>query len=80
MKVTGHWPWRWLYSLLREQLGKTLNVAGFPGFVRECDYESKSLDVSVRVRISPLFTVITVRGVDVYFYRVTGKIDGVGWA
>jgi hypothetical protein len=25
-----------------------------------------------------LFTVVTVNGVNVYFYRLTGRIDGVG--
>ena len=46
--------------------------------VRECDYYSQSLGVIVRVRMNPRFTVITVNGVDVYFYRLTGGIDGVG--
>ena len=55
------------------------NLAGLPGFVRECDYHSESLGVAVRVRMNPRFTVITVNGVDVYFYRLTGYIDGVGF-
>jgi hypothetical protein len=25
-----------------------------------------------------LFTVVTVNGVNVYFYRLTGRLDGVG--
>jgi len=57
--------------------GWLANLAGFPGFVRECEYRSE-LGVAVRVRKSPLFTVVTVNGVDVYFYRLTGGIDGVG--
>jgi hypothetical protein len=32
----------------------------------------------VRVRMNPRFTVITVNGVDVYFYRLTGDTGGVG--
>ena len=28
---------------------------------------------------TPLFTVVTVNGVDVYFYRLTGGIDGIGF-
>lgn len=59
--------------------GGVANLAGFPGFVRSLDYESQ-LGVSVRVRISPLFTTVTVNGVDVYFYRLTGGIDGIGFS
>ena len=58
--------------------GRVANVAGLPGIVRECDYYSESLEVAVRVRMNRRFTVITVNGVDVYFYRLTGYIDGVG--
>ena len=35
---------------------------------------------SVSVRCGPLFTVVTVNGINVYFYRLTGGIDGVGSA
>ena len=59
-------------------LGKVANLAGLPGIVRECDYYSESLGVNVRVRMTPGFTVITVNGVDVYFYRLTGDTGGVG--
>jgi hypothetical protein len=34
----------------------------------------------VRVRASDFYTTVTVNGVDVYFYRLTGGIDGVGIA
>ncbi len=60
-------------------LGRVAGLAGFPGWVRECSYTSV-LGVQVHVRISPLFTVVTVNGVDVYFYRLSGQIDGVGAA
>ena len=53
---------------------------GFPCVVRETQYESAAHGVSVRVRVSKLFTVVTVNGVDVYFYRLTGRIDGVGFS
>ena len=48
--------------------------------LREGTYESPALGVSVRVRSSPLFTTVTVNGVDVYFYRLTGGYDGVGFS
>jgi hypothetical protein len=69
-----HWYWKkWLRFW-----GSVANLAGLPGIVRECDYHSESLGVVVKVRMNPRFTVITVNGVDVYFYRLTGGIDGVG--
>ena len=58
--------------------GRVANLARLPGFVREGDYYSESLGVAVRVRTNPGFTVITVNGVDIYFYRLSGYIDGVG--
>lgn len=57
--------------------GRVADVLGFPGFVREGQYASDYLGVNVLVRKSPLHTVVTVNGVDVYFYRLTGGIDGV---
>ena len=56
--------------------GRVANLAGMPAFVRECDYRSP-LGVVVRVRKGRLFTVVTVDDVEVFFYRLTGRIDGV---
>lgn len=58
--------------------GVVANLAGLPGFVRECDYQSEPLKASVRVRRRSLYTVVTVNGLDVYFNRLTGTIDGIG--
>ena len=69
---------RWYSKKWLRFWGRVANLAGLPGMVRECDYYSQSLGVTVRVRMNPGFTVITVNGVDVYFYRLTGNIDGVG--
>jgi len=33
----------------------------------------------VSVRSTNLFTVVVVNGVQVYFYRLSGHIDGVGF-
>jgi hypothetical protein len=54
-----------------------LNVAGLPGWIRSGSYESAT-GVAVRVRVSGRFTVLTVNGVDVYFSRLSGRLDGVG--
>jgi hypothetical protein len=69
--------WYWLKWL--RFWGRVANLAGLPGIVRECDYYSEGLGVTVKVRMNPRFTVITVNGVDVSFYRLTGYIDGVGF-
>jgi hypothetical protein len=58
--------------------GSFMNSLRVPGFVRECKYKSTETATTVSVRLSPLYTVISVNGADVYFHRVTGAIDGVG--
>jgi|SRR3990167_2353483 len=60
--------------------GLLLGLAGFPGFVRDCDYQAGISKDTVSVKTGPLFTVITVSGIEIYFHRLTGKIDGVGRA
>jgi hypothetical protein len=32
-----------------------------------------------RQSVRPLFTIVTVNGVDVYFHRLTGGMDGIGF-
>lgn len=64
---------RWL-----QLCGRLVNLAGLPGFVREGEYSSQ-LGVTVKVRKSALHTTVTVNDVDVFFYRLTGKMDGVGF-
>lgn len=63
---------------ISEWIGSALNWAGISGFVRECEYKSTETDTLVSVRVSPLYSVISVNGVDVYFHRITGEIDGIG--
>jgi hypothetical protein len=64
-------------------LGKWLagiaNVLGFPGFVRVADYTSADSIITVRVRLGRAFTVISVNNVDIYFDRLSGRIDGVSY-
>lgn len=71
-----------LYNIIRLRLralaGQIANLAGLPCFVRECDYEAGVTNALIRVRAGTMFTVITVNGLDIYFHRLTGKIDGVG--
>jgi hypothetical protein len=67
---------RWV--MWRLYFGKFLNAIGFPASVNKCDYRSNALGVTVKVEHRDLFTVITVNGLDVYFKRISGEIDGVG--
>jgi hypothetical protein len=48
--------------------GRILNLAGFPGWIRSGSHESEF--GTVQVRVSALYTVVTVNGVDVFFYRL----------
>jgi hypothetical protein len=56
--------------------GRILNLAGFPGWIRAGSHCSQF--GTVQVRVTALYTIVTVNSMDVYFYRLTGGIDGVG--
>ena len=71
----------WLaVTLIRFWGGKVLNAIGVPGVVQPGTYESSVGPTSVRITVGPLFTVVTVNGVDVYLHRLTGAIDGIGYS
>ena len=70
----------WLRIQARAILGSVYNLAGTPGIVRDCDYSASICDARIRVKTGDLFTVITVNGLDIYFHRLSGKIDGVGFS
>lgn len=61
-------------------IGRLSNAAGVPGFIKDCDYNSRQLGTTVRVRRGQFFTVVTVNGIDVFFNRFGGEIDGVGFS
>lgn len=64
-------------TLVKMYIGIALNALGFPAIVRECEYGGE-LGNKVTVRKTPLYTIVKVNGVDVYFTRLTGTIDGTG--
>jgi hypothetical protein len=70
--------WSRIRLRARVLAGKLYNLAGIPGLVRDCDYAASAHDVRIQVRAREMFTIITVNGLDVYFHRLTGTIDGVG--
>lgn len=61
-----------------EWLGGLVNAIGLPGLVREGEYQASTPHCHVRVRRNRAYTVISVNGVDVYFHRLSGRIDGCG--
>ena len=64
---------------ISELIGRLLNLAGVPGFASDCSYQASTYKAEVSVRRSPLYTIVTVNGLDIYFHRMTGRIDGVGF-
>lgn len=65
---------------MRNLIGAFINWLGWPGFVQETDYHAKGAEIRVRVKRSRRYTTITVNGIDIYFDRLTGQIDGTGLA
>ena len=66
--------------LIRLWVGKLLVMARVPGFIVDQTYDAAVTRANVRVQLGPLFSVVSVNGLDVYFHRLTGKIDGVGFS
>ena len=66
--------------MVRRWVGLLLTALRVPGIMVEQRYEAQTTSARVRVYLSPLFSVVSVNGVDIYFHRLTGKIDGVGFS
>jgi len=77
--VTGRAVLRAIRLALRFAIGWLLNGLGFPGFIYDDAYVASISNTNVSVHRSPFFTVVTVNGLDIYFHRLTGKLDGVGF-
>jgi len=69
-----------MWTTLRLWLGELLIRLHIPGIIVNQSYKAEITQANVRVRLGPLFSVVTVNGLDVYFHRLTGKIDGVGFS
>lgn len=63
---------------MRVLFGRMYNLAGIPGLVSDCSYSGAKAEITVKQ--GDLFTIISVNGLDIYFHRLTGSIDGVGWS
>ena len=64
---------RWLIAS-----GRLANRIGWPLVIRPTEYSSQ-LGVTVSVKASDMFTIVTVNGIRVFFRRFTGHVDGVGF-
>src|SRR5262249_31348555 len=69
-----------MWPRARLWLGKALILFGVPGILVDQTYEAAITQAKVRVHLGPLFSVVSVNGLDIYFHRLTGKIDGVGFS
>jgi hypothetical protein len=74
----ARFAFKWIRYKIRVGFGQLYNLAGIPGLMRECEYEAGITDARITVRVRDLFTIINVNGLDIYFHRLTGTIDGVG--
>jgi hypothetical protein len=63
---------------LREWLGAALNRRRVAGFVQPISYQDLVTGDLIEIRVSALFTVLSVSGRDYYFRRLTGRFDGTG--
>jgi hypothetical protein len=63
---------------LRELLGAALKRLGVPGAVAESEINDPATGDHVEIRVSHLFTRISINGRDYYFDRMTGRYDGTG--
>jgi hypothetical protein len=66
-------------NIVSKWLARLANAVGIPGFVRVTDYQSADGRITVRVRCGSAFTVLSVNNVDIYFDRLSGRIDGVSY-
>jgi hypothetical protein len=68
-----------IVNMLTKWLARLANALRVPGFVRITDYTTADSRITVRVRCGTAFTVISVNNVDIYFDRLSGRIDGVSY-
>ena len=59
-------------------IGRLLALLRAPGFVRDGEYREPSAGLTLSVRSSPRYTIITVSGKEFYFLRESGRFDGTG--
>ncbi len=69
-----------MFLQIKYLIGVFLNAMGVPGFLQDGEYEAGICKAKITVKRGGLFTVVSVNGLDVYFWRYSGRIDGVGFS
>jgi hypothetical protein len=69
-----------MFAKIEYYFGMLVNSLGLPGFVQDVEYEAGIHKAGITVKRGGYFTVVSVNGLDVYFRRFSGKIDGVGFS
>ncbi len=67
-------------TIVRLWAGRLLAVLRLPGIIVPQSYEAEITRARVSVHLSPLFSVVSANGLDIYFHRLPGRIDGVGFS
>ena len=57
-------------------LGKLFELLGIPAVIQPFSYRAGGQDLQLRT--SERYAILSVNGVDIYFLRENGKLDGYG--
>ena len=76
--TTGATKWQIWKTRLRINLGMLLNRGRVPGAIQPFKYDDLLTGQRLEVRLTPLFTILTVNNRDYYFWRISGRFDGTG--
>jgi hypothetical protein len=76
--VDGATWWQIWECRARMLLGQIANRLGFGGLVQPITMDDPVTGQHIEIRVSSLFTEISVDGRDYYFRRLTGRYDGAG--
>lgn len=63
---------------MKWMVGRLLQLAGAPGFVRPIEYTDQVTGQRVKVRTSPRYTIVSVDSLELFFIRESGRFDGIG--
>lgn len=67
-----------LKSRLIQWVGGLFNKNSIPGFIQPINYRDPVSGYHIEIKITPLFTKLSVNGRDFYFKRFSGRFDGTG--
>lgn len=76
--LSGATPLQIAIGRAGEVFGLLLNRLHLPGAIRPMRVHDDVTGVDLEVRVSALFTVVSVEGRDFYFRGVSGTFDGTG--